>query len=209
MAPLNLTSYLQQQLLNNGHHYSDDIQQRFLTYLALLDRWNQKYNLTAIRNMPDMITHHLLDSLTILPYLYGERIIDVGSGAGLPGLIVAMVQPDKSFFLLDSNSKKTRFLTQVVLDLGLKNVTILHSRSEQYHPDRCFDQVITRAFSSLKKMLDLTQHLICPEGGFLAMKGLYPHEEIQPLSKQWNVVVHELKIKGLNERRCLVVITGL
>jgi len=205
MSRVNVDIFLKQKLVENGYAFSPLIERQLLDFLELLDRWNQVVNLTAIRNAYDSVTHHILDSLAILPFLHGKRLIDVGSGAGLPGLPLAIVQPDKEFYLLDGNRKKTHFLTQVALELQLKNVTVVHARCEQFKPEVCFDSVMTRAFSSLKEMLKLTQHLLCPSGKFLAMKGIYPESEIKEVPEKFKLLgVHDLKIKGLDQQRCLV-----
>lgn len=145
--------------------------ERLLDYIALLVRWNQAYNLTAVRDPGEMVTRHLLDSLAVAPHLTGQRIIDVGTGAGLPGIPLAMVMPERQFVLLDSNGKKTRFLVQAKALLGLDNVTVVHSRVEAYRPEECFDTVITRAFAGLTDILALCQHLLADGGAVLAMKG--------------------------------------
>lgn len=203
-----VTALLAKALRKNGYDYPEAIQQQWIKYLHLLHRWNRVTNLTAVRDPQEMVLQHILDSLSILPYLRGERFIDIGSGAGLPGIPLAIIQPEKEFYLLDSNNKKTRFLNQVMLELGLKNVTVIHARCEQWHPEKCFNGVITRAFSSLKNMVTTTQHLLCPGGEFLAMKGVYPEEEINELPEEFKLIaVHELKIKGLDQQRCLVKIS--
>jgi len=182
-------------------------QAALITYVELLDKWNKAYNLTAIRDPKEMIPLHILDSLAISPYLYGSRLIDVGTGPGLPGIPLALAHPDKQFVLLDSNGKKTRFLTQVQLTLGLKNITIIQARAEAYKPDQLFDSVISRAFASLTDMLKMTYHLCAPTGRFLAMKGQYPESEINSLPPDFKVEsVHALTIPGITAQRHLVVI---
>ena len=146
--------------------------QQCLLYLASLKRWNQTYNLTAITDFRSMLIEHLFDSLSISPYITGQRIIDVGTGAGLPGIPLAIVHPDKYFVLLDARVKKSHFLTQMVYELGLSNVAVVCKRVENYHPDSGFSAILTRAFSSLNNMLKLTKHLKQPQGCFLAMKGM-------------------------------------
>jgi 16S rRNA (guanine527-N7)-methyltransferase len=201
-----ITQLLSQALAENDYDFPSNIQQQLIDYLSLLYRWNQITNLTAIRDPQEMVFQHVLDSLTVLPYLTGTQFIDVGSGAGLPGIPLAITQPDKIFFLLDSNNKKTVFLQQVVLTLGLKNVTVIHSRCEQYQPDELFDAVLTRAFSSLKNMLMSTQHLIKPTGEFLAMKGVYPEDEIKNIPNEFQMIAHPtLKIKNWVQHRCLII----
>jgi 16S rRNA (guanine527-N7)-methyltransferase len=192
-------------LIANGYDLSSVIQEKLRQYLFLLQRWNQVFNLTAIRNMPDMVWLHILDSLAISPYLQGKRIIDVGTGAGLPGIPLALTQPDKEFVLLDSNSKKTRFLMQAKLELDLNNVEVIHSRSEDYKPLQKFDSIVSRAFSSLAIMLAHTQHMITQDGQFLAMKGVYPRQELQALPNSFTVLgVHPLVIKGLAAERHVI-----
>lgn len=198
---------LAQALLANQHVIAEDIQEKLLAYIDLLQRWNRVYNLTAIRHFDEIISLHLLDSLSILPYLKGTRLIDVGTGAGFPGIPLALICPEKQFFLLDSNNKKTRFLTQVICELGIKNVEVIHSRCESFHPDECFDTIMTRAFASLQQIVLSTQHLLGPEGQFLAMKGIYPKDEIKELPASFCVLaVHELVIQGIHAKRHLVCI---
>ena len=150
-------------------------------YIEMLERWNQAYNLTAIREPDAMVIHHLLDSLAILPWLRPGRVLDVGTGAGLPGIPLAIARQDQAFTLLDSNGKKTRFLLQVVAELGLKNVTVLQQRVEQVVDKAGFDMVLSRAFSSLGDMVLATLHLVAEGGSWLAMKGVYPDAELAQL----------------------------
>jgi 16S rRNA (guanine527-N7)-methyltransferase len=200
-----ITQLAAKALIENGYDFPMAVQQKWVDYLALLYRWNSITNLTAIRNPHDMVFQHLLDSLTILPYLNGQRFIDVGSGAGLPGIPLAIAHPEKTFYLLDSNNKKTLFLKQVALTLDLKNISVIHSRCEQYQPEELFDAVLTRAFSSLKNMLLNTQHMLKPTGEFLAMKGVYPTEEIAEIPPAFRVIAnHILKIKSVEQQRCLI-----
>lgn len=173
-------------------------------YLLLLDKWNAAYNLTAIRDLETMVSKHLLDSLAILPWLNGKLILDVGTGAGLPGIPLAIAQPERQFVLLDSNGKKVRFLQEVKRQLALPNLEVVQFRVENYHPKQGFDTVLSRAFSSLEQMIFWTQHLISPEGVWLAMKGRYPEEELAQLDK--NFRVHTYTVKGLESERCCVLI---
>ena len=197
--------FLEKALTANGYHFSSEIQEKFLHYLKLLQDWNRVFNLTAIRNLNDMILLHLLDSLSIHVYLHGTRVIDVGSGAGLPGIPLALIFPDKEFVLLDSNSKKTRFLTQAVIDLKITNSEVIHSRSEDFFPEKKFDSVLSRAFSSLAEMLEKTKHLTTTDGQFLAMKGMYPAEEIQAISNEFELTAaHKIVIEGLEAKRHLI-----
>jgi 16S rRNA (guanine527-N7)-methyltransferase len=205
-----LNELLKQGLIANNHHLSATVNQQLLDFLTLLDKWNQVFNLTAIRNAEDMVVLHILDSLAIAPFLFGKRIIDVGTGAGLPGIPLALTQPDKEFFLLDSNGKKTRFLNQVKSELSLKNIQILQARIEDYKPDIYFDSIVSRAFSSIPVMLAKTQHLAAPDGQFIAMKGNLPQQEIDEVSAEFTVVdVHKLSINGLSAQRHVVCIKRL
>jgi 16S rRNA (guanine527-N7)-methyltransferase len=178
-----------------------------LHYLSLLDKWNSAYNLTAIRDLKSMVTKHILDSLAVLPWIQGMRILDVGTGAGLPGIPLAIAQPEKQFVLLDSNGKKARFLLEVKRALALKNVEIVQFRAENYHPEQGFDTVTSRAFSSLEQMIYWTQHLIADHGIWLAMKGRYPDEELSALKKDYRV--ERYKVTGIDGERCCVLIDNI
>lgn len=198
---------LQQALRDNKHDFPHAVQQQFIHYLELLHRWNQVFNLTAIRDPHDMVWLHIVDSLSIGPYLHGSRIIDVGTGAGLPGIPLALTHPDKQFVLLDSNSKKTRFLTQAVSELKLPNVEVVHARCEDFNPEIGFDSIVSRAFSSIAVMLVNTQHLLADNGQFLAMKGIYPEQEIREMPENFiETCVHKLVINGIVVERHLVCI---
>ncbi len=202
----NQTEFLQQALFENGHVVSSSIQEQMLHYLHLMREWNRVFNLTSIRDPQEMIMLHLLDSLAIGPYLHGKNIIDIGTGAGLPGIPLALTHPLQHVVLLDSNIKKTRFLTQVIYDLKINNVEVVHARAEDYnHAKMQFDSILSRAFSSLKVMLITTKHLISEHGRFLAMKGTYPEHELQEIPAEFKLInVHKLTIKGLNAERHLV-----
>jgi len=177
-----------------------------LAYLGLLQKWNKAYNLTAIRDESGMVALHLLDSLAVHPAVQDvEHIIDVGTGPGLPGVVLAIMNPDKRFTLLDSNGKKTRFLFQAKTSLSLENVTIVNDRVEAYHPPEPFDMIVSRAFASLADMTGWCQHLRSAEGCFLAMKGQYPQQEIDDLKGQFDVTqVTELRIPGVEGERHLL-----
>jgi 16S rRNA (guanine527-N7)-methyltransferase len=198
---------LPKALSKNGYEFSPTLQQQFIRYLELLQRWNQVFNLTAIRDPKEMVWLHILDSLSINPFLQGERTVDVGTGAGLPGIPLAIINPDKHFVLLDSNSKKTRFLTQAIHALGLKNVEVIHGRCEVFKPLEKFDNIVSRAFSAIAVMLATTEHLLKPGGQFLAMKGVFPEQELQEVPAQFIVTaVHKLEINGLVAERHVVCI---
>jgi 16S rRNA (guanine527-N7)-methyltransferase len=178
-------------------------QRLLLAYVALLQKWNRSFNLTSVEGAGEMVTQHLLDSLSVLPFIQGESVLDVGSGAGLPGLAVA--SPDRRFTLLDSNGKKTRFMQQAVLELRLPNVTVVKSRIEEYRPERAFDTVVSRAFSSLVEFAQAI-HAVCgPETRRLAMKGLYPGKELEALAGSgYSAEITRLNVPGLAAERHLV-----
>lgn len=179
--------------------------EQLTNYLSLLTKWNKAYNLTAIRDPLQMVTRHLLDSLAILPYLKGERILDVGTGAGLPGIPLAIADPWRSFCLLDSNGKKCRFLQQTVLALGLKNVWVVEDRAEHFAIEQCFDSIVARAVSSVKEIIENTSHLICPQGQWLLMKGQYPADELEGIRGTPIVIAYQ--VPGLDEQRHLVCVS--
>jgi len=182
-------------------------QEGLLDYLALLSKWNQTYNLTAVRDEGQMVTRHLLDSLAIVPYLSGGRFIDVGTGAGLPGVPLAIARPNQEFHLLDSNGKKTRFLFQVKTALCLDNIVVHQARVETFRIAEPFDMVLSRAFASLQDMTHSCRHLLAPGGRLLAMKGVHPAQELEDISQTCTqVAVYPLVIPGLAEQRHLVEI---
>lgn len=176
---------------------------KLLAYLALLVKWNGAYNLTAIRDPEQMVIKHLLDSLSIVPYVQGGSLIDVGTGAGLPGLVLAIVKPELDVTLLDSNGKKVRFLRQVIADLKICNANAVQMRVEEF--DRQFDLVSSRAFATLADMVNGSRQLLAENGEFLAMKGVYPTEEIAALPEGFSVRdVVPLTVPFLDEERHLV-----
>ncbi len=181
------------------------VQEKLLAYVGLLVKWNRVYNLTAVRAPAEMVTRHLLDSLSVAPHLRGSRVLDVGSGAGLPGIPLALAKPEWQFVLLDSNRKKTRFITQSCIELGLTNVSVEASRIEDYRPQVLFDSVISRAFSELSAMLVATGRLCRPEGVLLAMKGEYPAAELAGVPPGFVVQgVAVLQVPGLDAQRHVV-----
>ncbi|MDH5648268.1 MAG: 16S rRNA (guanine(527)-N(7))-methyltransferase RsmG [Gammaproteobacteria bacterium] len=176
-------------------------------YVLELEKWNSAYNLTAVREPEQMITRHILDSLSILPLLHGSQILDVGSGAGFPGLPLAVAEPDSFFTLLDSNGKKTRFLTQVVADLELENIDIVQERVEKFHPTEKFDTLTSRAFSSLAELVKAVKHLCAPGSRIIAMKGVFPESELKELPKGFKVIgVESLSVPDLDEDRHAIII---
>jgi 16S rRNA (guanine527-N7)-methyltransferase len=181
---------------------------RLQQLLDELARWNRTYNLTAIRKHEDMVTHHLLDSLAVHPELQGNSIADVGTGAGFPGLPLAVLSPERRFTLIDSAGKKIRFVSHVAHALGLTNVEGLHARVESLQPEKPFDTIITRAFAPLPDMLEKVAPLCGPQTHVLAMKGKWPREELAAIPVGWRVVrSRDLVVPGLKESRCAIVLT--
>jgi 16S rRNA (guanine527-N7)-methyltransferase len=200
-----LDDELSHGLKNLGLTIGTAQQQLLMDYLKLLSRWNKIYNLTAVRDERAMVTRHLLDSLAVQPHLSGQRFIDVGTGAGLPGIPLAIASPKQHFALLDSNGKKTRFLVHAVNELGLSNVEVIKARVTDYVPESAYDTVLSRAFGSLGDMISSCQHLLVSGGEFLAMKGQRPDEELQRVeSDALEVSVIDLQVPGLSEERCLL-----
>ena len=212
MSQSNLNEILSNGLrqLNLAQSLDDKQQASLINYVELLDRWNKTYNLTAVRKPEHMVTRHLLDSLSICPYLRGKRVLDVGTGAGLPGIPLAIVFPERQFTLLDSNNKKTRFVIQAVSELELPNVDVVQSRVEEFQSPELFDTIITRAYSAIGDMVKQTSHLLAMDGVFLAMKGINPVTEIEELSSKYAVKEsHVIKVPGLEEARHLLEIGTL
>jgi 16S rRNA (guanine527-N7)-methyltransferase len=179
--PQNWESQLTQGLSQMNLETSLEQKLMLLDYLALLMKWNKAYNLTAIRDPDEMVSRQLLDSLSILTLVQGRRILDVGTGAGLPGVPLAICMPDVTFSLLDSNGKKTRFVQQVKMELGLDNLEIHQTRVERFETEHRFETITTRAFASLPKIVELTHGLLARRGTLLAMKGSVPAKEIDLL----------------------------
>lgn len=191
------------QYLEAGLPHADHLRP-LLRYLQLLHKWNGAYNLTAIKDLPGMAIRHVLDSLAIAPWIRGNRILDVGSGAGLPGIPLAITHPQWQITLLDSNGKKTRFLEEVKRVLLLDNVTIVQSRAEDWKPSHSFDTITSRAFSSLHQMISWTNHLISDKGIWLAMKGRCLDTELTDLDRPYHV--KHYTVPGLDAQRCVVMI---
>ena len=190
-----------------GVSLSDDAARKMLRVLDQLDEWNQKMNLTAIRDRPQQLTKHLLDSLSVVKHLHGSRVIDIGTGAGFPGLPLAIALPEMHFTLLDSTAKKLKFIEHVTALLGLENVETVHSRAEAFQPKYRYDVVISRAVGAVDTFVKWAGHLCVGGGRLLAMKGRYPTDELTKLPSGWKLAtVHRLSVPGLDEERHLVEI---
>ncbi len=202
MIDVDLQDRLQQQLISGAAEMfvslTGEQTEKLLAYIREFEKWNKAYNLSAVRDVQQMVARHLLDSLSVVPWLNAQkaldqkagaqkffpltRMIDVGTGGGLPGIPLAIMFPEKQFTLLDSNGKKTRFLFHVKTLLGLTNVTVENRRVEEFAPQEKFDGIISRAFASLQDMTEGCANLIKPDGIFLAMKGFYPEDELAPIN---------------------------
>ena len=181
---------------------SEQQKQQLLQYLALLIKWNKAYNLTAVRNPDEMVSRHLLDSLSVVQY-----VEPYGSGGGMPGVPLAIIFPKRKFTLLDSNGKKTRFLTQVKLELKLDNLEVIHNRVEAFTPERAFSGIISRAFSSLADFTNWTRHLGDVNSHWLAMKGVHPDDELQALPEDFRLNSCQiLKVPGCQGQRHLLIL---
>ena len=204
-----LRQQLEHGLKQMGLHYSVEVQQKLVHYIQLIARWNKAFNLTAIRDVEEMVSKHLLDSLVVQPYLEGHTVLDVGSGAGLPGIPFAITSPDKKFVLIDSNGKKTRFLTQAKIDLKLDNVEVIHQRVEDYQPvidgHRIYFEVITaRAYASTDDILSSTAHLQNEATRLLIMQGKL---DTDVTNRQYELIeAHALDVYGLDAERHLLEI---
>src|SRR6218665_3622132 len=192
-----------------GVDLSEQQHSQLLGYLALLIKWNKAYNLTAVRDPDEMVSRHLLDSLSVVPYVAegGDTWLDVGSGGGMPGIPLAILFPERRFTLLDSNGKKTRFLTQVKLELKLANLEVIHSRVEAFTPAVPFTGICSRAFSSLQDFSSWTRHLGDTDTRWLAMKGVHPDDELQALPDHFKLAAtHVLKVPGCQGQRHLLIL---
>ena len=187
---------------------SEQQKDQLIELVNLLNKWNKAYNLTSVRDPQEMLVKHILDSLVVSPYLQGDRFIDVGTGPGLPGLPLAIINPGKQFVLLDSLGKRVSFIRNAVLKLRLTNVTPVLSRVEEYQPEEKFDGVLSRAFASLKDMTEWCHHLLSSDGLFYALKGIYHQEEVQNLNDIFIVEkVVSLNVPTLVGERHLVLLT--
>ncbi len=202
---------LEHLLAQAGIELTDQQLEQQLTLVEQLNKWNKAYNLTSVRDPEQMLSRHIVDSLVVLPYLQGQRFIDVGTGPGLPGLPLAIARPDCEFVLLDSLGKRIRFIRQVCHQLQLTNVTAVQSRVEDYQPENKFDGVISRAFASLNDMLSWCRHLPGEQGRYLALKGVYPTEELAQFEQDFGTefeieAINRLQVPGAEGERHLVII---
>ena len=205
---------LHEQQLRNGLQeldidFTEQQVQQLKSYLVLLSKWNQTHNLTAITEMQQMIDLHILDSLSVMPAITGVNLLDVGSGAGLPGLMIALFRPEVQITSIDTRGKKIQFQQLAATTLGLQNFQAIHSRVEEYQPAMVFDQIISRAFSSLENFINWTKHLLNHDGEWLAMKGQLPEEEIQALRDQFDLApdsIMPLSVPNVTAARHLLTI---
>jgi len=205
--PAGVANTLQQGLASMG--LAAELAPPLLRYLALLHRWNGTYNLTAIRDPQEMVTRHLLDSLAMQPYLETGTLADLGTGPGLPGIPLAIARPQLQVTLVESNGKKARFMREAVRQLGLGNARVAESRAEALAEPAAYDHLTARAMDTLAGIIRVGGHLLRPGGRLLAMKGVYPHDEIAQLPAGWSVEqVLPLSVPGLTGERHLVVVTG-
>lgn len=200
---MNPQAKLEAGLLEAKLNLPENVRQKLLDYLGLIQKWNKVHNLTAVRDPEEMVTLHLLDSLSVLPHIKSGRLLDVGSGAGLPGIPLALCLPDLQVTVMDSSHKKASFMRQVKTELNIPNLEVMCGRVEDYRPAQLFDIVISRAFSDLNQFVMLTKHLCKADGQWLAMKGVHPYDELAQLDAIPAKVV-TLKVPGLQAQRHLV-----
>ena len=203
---MNSTGQLSRGLVALGLDLPPSAQEKLLAFAALLGKWNKVYNLTALRDAEQVISHHLLDSLAVLPHLRNaKRLADIGSGGGLPGIPLAIARPDLQVALVESNQKKSAFEQQAKIELGLANVSVHCERVEAWQPEEKCDVVVSRAFSDIAEFVKLSGHLLAEGGALLAMKGVHPYEEIAQLPAGWRVAeVIPLQVPGVEGARHLV-----
>jgi 16S rRNA (guanine527-N7)-methyltransferase len=205
MRMSNIATLLKKALADNQINASDVQQSQWVTYLEQLILWNKVFNLTSITDPKEMVYLHIIDSLLVAPFIHGTHCLDVGSGAGLPGIPLAILHPEQHWTLLDKNSKKTRFMIQVAGMLGLKNVAVVHARAEDFHPTTPFDSILSRAYASLRLFIETTQHALSPSGKLIAMKGKSPEDEMVNLPTEWQAQKPvRLSMKGMDVDRHIV-----
>lgn len=208
---IEIINILREGFLSMSLQTTDDQENQLIRYISEFDKWNRAYNLSAVRELQQMIPRHLLDSLSVVPWLQQHpdlmSIIDVGTGGGLPGIPLSIMFPERQLTLLDSNGKKMRFLFHIKNLLKLDNVTVENRRVETFQPEQAFDAVISRAFASLQDMTEGCQHLLKKDGLFLAMKGLYPQDELDAINTQVDLLeTHKLVVADTEGERHLLVL---
>jgi 16S rRNA (guanine527-N7)-methyltransferase len=202
-----LERQLEKGLADLGLELGRPARARLLQHLEILEKWNKVHNLSAIRDAARAVSAHTLDSLAVVPYLSGSRLLDAGSGAGFPGIPIAVARPDIEVQLLDSNHKKHAFLKQALIELGLKNASAVCERVESWRPAKPFDFIVSRALGGIAEVVALTEHLLAPGGVIAAMKGVHPFEEIERIPPDFRVrQVHALAVPGLDAERHLVLV---
>lgn len=200
-----IASLLQRAAAENKLVLTDAIQSQLTQYLELMLTWNRVFNLTSITDPKEMVYLHLIDSLLVAPHLHGNKMLDIGTGAGLPGIPLAILHPEQHWTLLDKNNKKTRFLTQAVATLGLKNVTVAHTRGEDFQPPHRFDSILSRAFGTLHLFTETTAHLLADDGLLIAMKGKYPQDELNEVPDPFKVVdIIPVTMQGMTIERHII-----
>lgn len=203
-----LQTELEQGLQQLELNLTEQAVEQLMHYLALLQKWNKVYNLTAIRDPQEMLVKHVLDSLAVVPHITGQRLIDVGTGGGVPGIPLAICYPERQVDLLDSNSKKTRFLIQAKAELKLENSLVLYNRVEQYRPVELYDGVVSRAFASMEDMLRWTEHLLTSNGVWWAMKAQKDFEDYSKIAGLVHIEqMIDLHVPGLDAQRTLIKAT--
>jgi 16S rRNA (guanine527-N7)-methyltransferase len=206
---MNLAAKLAEGVAGLGLKLPDQAQPRLLDYLELLQKWNRTYNLTAVREPSKMVGQHLLDCLAVAPHVSARTIVDVGSGAGLPGIPLALALPQAGVTLVESSHKKAAFLQQAKIELKLDNVAVACERVETWQPGGKFEMVISRAFSDLAEFVALAGRHVAPGGRLAAMKGIYPHEEVTQLPAGWRLQeAIALAVPGLRAQRHLLLLVG-
>jgi 16S rRNA (guanine527-N7)-methyltransferase len=205
---VSIEKQLSQGLEALGIPCPEEIKRKLIAFITLLDKWNRVYNLTAIRDKQKMVSHHLLDSLAVAPFIHGVDVLDVGTGAGLPGVPLALVSPERQFVLIDSNAKKTRFIQQAKTELGLTNIRVETARAEDHHPAHPYDTVISRAFSSISQFVLIAGRLCKRGGALIAMKGEYPVSELEDLPQGYSIkAVLPVSVPQMTAQRHIVCIT--
>ena len=203
-------NYLRSKIKNLAGNVSESISNenidQFIVLLSELRKWNQKFNLTSIRNLDDMIAGHLMDSLSAHPYIKGDSVVDIGTGAGFPGLPLAIINQNVNYLLVDSNGKKIGFINHIINLLEIKNVKTKKIRIENFFPDQVFDTVIARALSSLPNLIKLSQHLLKEEGVLIAMKGKHPSDELKLIDDSWTTDVREVSQECMSDKHRHIIL---